>query len=118
MQGRLIIPPTVSAAYCVIDTFALRKTATAGNGSIPGTLSLVGVLADGETVSVQIPAVASPDPDTPGDCTPLIQYNPATGTDDPVVFKYETRNVENITGNIDMRIVKTATSSLVGVNWS
>jgi len=103
------IVPTTAPASTVF--FTLRH-------GRPGTIAVIGVLGTGETISVQIPAKNDPDPEVDADWTPLIQYNPASGIEEAVIFGEGTRNIDNIFGNFVLRVVKSATATEVGVSWS
>lgn len=81
-------------------------------------LSIVGVLQGAETVSLEIPVVLEPDEDTDADWTPLIQFNAVSGTDEAVIFVASGENAKIIPADLIVRVVKTATTSDVGVMWS
>ena len=78
-------------------------------------MSLIGVLAGAETVSLEIPKVLNPDETVDSDWTPLIQFSPVNGVDEPVVFIAGGENAKLIPADLTVRIVKSITSSNIGV---
>lgn len=78
-------------------------------------ISIIGVLVNEETVAFEIPKVLDPDESVDAHWTPLIQFSPLSGVDEQLVFVAGGENAKLIPADLTVRIVKSITSSNIGV---
>ena len=108
LTGVIITPTTEAATFLVDLTRGVFSAAEGGIVGMPATLELIGTLGSGETISVEYPLVADPDPTDDADWA---QYY---YRDEAIQLTSTNHSETNVTRTL-FRINKTATAAAAGV---